>query len=129
MLRNSFKALEKGVVKWYRRSKSFGFITDSNGADVFVHQTNINSTGFRVLVSNMEVDFQRAETNGVIQAINVSNPYGSPIDQKEVNKLAKAIYRGHRAAAEAKREGRTQAEEKTEDGTPTEMKANEKSSK
>jgi len=32
-----------GTVKWFNKTKGFGFITQSNGEDVFVHQTSIKS--------------------------------------------------------------------------------------
>jgi len=32
-----------GTVKWFNKTKGFGFITQSNGDDVFVHQTSITS--------------------------------------------------------------------------------------
>ncbi|MFK8013608.1 MAG: cold-shock protein [Marinicellaceae bacterium] len=32
-----------GTVKWFNKTKGFGFITQSNGDDVFVHQTSIAS--------------------------------------------------------------------------------------
>jgi len=32
-----------GTVKWFNKTKGFGFITQSNGDDVFVHQTSIPS--------------------------------------------------------------------------------------
>ena len=32
-----------GTVKWFNKTKGFGFITQTNGDDVFVHQTSIAS--------------------------------------------------------------------------------------
>ena len=32
-----------GTVKWFNKTKGFGFITQANGDDVFVHQTSIAS--------------------------------------------------------------------------------------
>ncbi len=29
--------MTKGTVKWFNSQKGFGFITDENGKDVFVH--------------------------------------------------------------------------------------------
>jgi CspA family cold shock protein len=50
--------LEKGTVKWFNDSKGFGFIERENGADVFVHQSQIQSDGFRTLAENDSVEFE-----------------------------------------------------------------------
>jgi CspA family cold shock protein len=48
-----------GAVKWFNDSKGFGFITPDDGdKDVFVHQTAIESNGFRSLTEGDRVEFQ-----------------------------------------------------------------------
>ena len=46
-----------GTVKWFNGSKGYGFITRSNGPDVFVHYTAIQSEGFRNLEEGDRVEF------------------------------------------------------------------------
>ena len=45
-----------GTVKWFNESKGFGFITPADGsADVFVHFSAINGSGFRTLSEGQSV--------------------------------------------------------------------------
>jgi CspA family cold shock protein len=47
-----------GTVKWFNDQKGFGFITPEDGADdVFVHQTAIQTEGFRSLSEGDRVEF------------------------------------------------------------------------
>ncbi len=48
---------ENGIVKWFNASKGFGFIERENGKDVFVHYSEISSTGYRSLEEGQRVDF------------------------------------------------------------------------
>eukprot|EP00669_Euglena_mutabilis_P004295 TRINITY_DN1556_c0_g1_i1.p1 TRINITY_DN1556_c0_g1~~TRINITY_DN1556_c0_g1_i1.p1 ORF type:complete len:246 (+),score=37.80 TRINITY_DN1556_c0_g1_i1:32-739(+) len=70
-----------GTVKWFNATKGFGFIAPDDGsADVFVHQSNINSNGFRTLDEGTKVEFDVVTDNGRSSATNVSAPGGAPIE-------------------------------------------------
>lgn len=50
--------MTQGTVKWFNAEKGFGFITVVDGGqDVFVHYSNIDMTGFRVLEEGQSVEF------------------------------------------------------------------------
>lgn len=47
-----------GIVKWFSGQKGFGFIApDDGGDDLFVHQTEIRTEGFRTLREGKRVEF------------------------------------------------------------------------
>jgi cold shock protein len=47
-----------GTVKWFNEAKGFGFITPSDGSkDVFVHFSEIQAEGFKVLTEGQSVEF------------------------------------------------------------------------
>ncbi|WP_261165967.1 cold-shock protein [Microbacterium sp. Marseille-Q6965] len=50
--------MTQGTVKWFNAEKGYGFITVSDGSqDVFVHYSNIEMSGFRVLEEGQAVEF------------------------------------------------------------------------
>jgi cold shock protein len=49
--------MAEGTVKWFNDSKGFGFITQDGGADIFVHHTAIQGSGFKSLSEGDRVEF------------------------------------------------------------------------
>jgi CspA family cold shock protein len=51
--------MAQGTVKWFNAEKGFGFISiDGGGADVFVHFSAIDGSGYRSLEENQRVEFE-----------------------------------------------------------------------
>ncbi|PZT70339.1 cold-shock protein [Streptomyces sp. SW4] len=51
--------MTQGTVKWFNAEKGFGFIAQADGgADVFVHYSEIDGSGFRSLEENQHVEFE-----------------------------------------------------------------------
>jgi CspA family cold shock protein len=46
-----------GTVKWFNNTKGYGFISQSPGADVFVHYSAIQEKGYRTLREGENVEF------------------------------------------------------------------------
>ncbi len=48
-----------GTVKWFNAEKGYGFIQQDDGnADVFVHFSAIQTSGYRTLEENQRVEFE-----------------------------------------------------------------------
>ena len=62
-----------GKVKWFNNKLGYGFITNENGADVFVHHSDISSNKkFKILNTDDEVTFGiEIDNRGMSKAVNV----------------------------------------------------------
>ncbi|HHJ15585.1 MAG TPA: cold-shock protein [Gammaproteobacteria bacterium] len=61
-----------GTVKWFNESKGFGFIAPSDGsADVFVHFSAIEGSGFKTLAEGQTVEFEVEQGPKGLQAAKV----------------------------------------------------------
>ena len=63
--------MEQGTVKWFNKTKGFGFISRENGEDVFVHFKAIIGDGFKVLAEGDKVQFDVEQGPKGLQAANV----------------------------------------------------------
>jgi CspA family cold shock protein len=61
-----------GTVKWFNNQKGYGFISDEQGNDVFVHFSGLNMEGYKTLNEGEEVEFDVVEGAKGPQAANVT---------------------------------------------------------
>ena len=46
-----------GTVKWFNDQKGYGFISQDEGGDIFVHYSAVSGSGFRTLSEGDRVEF------------------------------------------------------------------------
>lgn len=63
--------MTQGTVKWFNGEKGYGFITQDQGEDVFVHYSEIQGDGFRSLNEGDRVEFEVAQGKKGLQATKV----------------------------------------------------------
>jgi len=60
-----------GIVKWFSPEKGFGFVTCSDGRDIFVYYTEIQTEGFKTLQKGQKVQLEIFSGERGPQASNV----------------------------------------------------------
>ena len=64
--------MARGTVKWFNEKKGYGFISQEDGTDVFVHFSAIEQEGFKTLREGEEVEFEITQGPKGAQASKVS---------------------------------------------------------
>ena len=65
--------MAEGPVKWFNPEKGYGFISQNDGEDLFVHFSEIKMDGFKTLDEGQAVQFDvTTGQNGKLQASNVT---------------------------------------------------------
>jgi CspA family cold shock protein len=62
----------KGTVNWFHQRKGYGFLTQENGTDIFVHYKSITGEGIKTLTKGQLVEFEIKEGLRGPQAVNVT---------------------------------------------------------
>ena len=65
--------MAEGTVKWFNPEKGYGFISQNDGEDLFVHFSEIKMDGFKTLDEGDRVEYEvgPGKKPGETQAINV----------------------------------------------------------
>lgn len=64
--------MPQGTVKWFSNQKGYGFTTQDEGKDIFVHYAAIQEQGFKMLEEGQRVSFEITQGPKGKQAVNVA---------------------------------------------------------
>lgn len=106
--------MPSGIVKFYKPLKGYGFITSRNGADVFVHTSEMERAGLFTIKDGDEVSFEikRDARAGKPEAVNLklikAGPVGRP--RSEQAKQGEHVWRPEKREPGSRSEPREAAE-------------------
>lgn len=63
--------MHKGKIKKLIRDRGFGFIDDTDGREVFFHQSSVVDTEFNTLAEDQKVEFEVEKSPKGPRAINI----------------------------------------------------------
>lgn len=63
--------MASGTVKWFNAEKGYGFISQPDGSDIFVHYSAIQTQGYKSLEEGQKVEFEVTQGQKGLQASNV----------------------------------------------------------
>ena len=63
--------MQQGTVKWFNAKKGYGFLSDAEANDIFVHYSALQMDGFKELKDGEAVEFNVVEGAKGPQAENV----------------------------------------------------------
>ncbi len=63
--------MQQGTVKWFNAKKGYGFLSDTEGNEIFVHYSALQMEGFKELKDGEAVEFEVVEGEKGPQAANV----------------------------------------------------------
>ena len=62
--------MQQGTVKWFNAKKGYGFLSDTEGNEIFVHYSALQMDGFKELKDGEAVEFEVVEGEKGPQAAN-----------------------------------------------------------
>jgi CspA family cold shock protein len=120
--------MPEGKVKWFNTRKGYGFISTDDGADIFVHYSNIAADGYKTLAEGDAVTFDVVEGEKGLRAENVipkSAPKTKPAPKTESALKTKAAPKRkatpkRKAASEGEEAAEAEEAAETEEAAQTE---------
>ena len=78
-----------GTVKWFNAEKGYGFITQDEGTDVFVHFSSITGNGYRTLTEGQRVEFSVIDGDKIPDlAAKDEKESGNILTKENISKIA-----------------------------------------